>query len=47
MDEAELALREMDRSHKGTLTKEQMYNLMSQNLQTQRDLFKVKKIVFG
>jgi hypothetical protein len=47
LDDAELALREMDKSHRGTLTKDQMYKLMSDNLQTQRELFKVKKVVMG
>jgi hypothetical protein len=47
LDEAELALRKLDKSHKGTLSKEQMYELMSENLQTQRDLFKTKKVVYG
>ena len=47
LDDAELALREMDASHRGTLTKDQMYKLMSDNLQTQRELFKVKKVVMG
>ena len=47
LDDAEMALRRMDKSHKGTLSKEQMYELMSENLRTQRDLFKVKKVVIG
>jgi hypothetical protein len=47
LDDAEMALRNLDRSHKGTLSKEQMYELMADNLQTQRQLFKVKKVVIG
>jgi hypothetical protein len=47
LDDAEMALRNLDRSHKGTLSKDQMYELMSQNLKTQRELFKVKKVVIG
>ena len=47
LDDAEMALRNLDKSHKGTLSKEQMYELMTANLQTQRELFKVKKVVIG
>ena len=47
LGDAEMALRNMDRSHKGTLSKEQMYELMNSNLKTQRDLFKVKRVVTG
>ena len=47
LDDAEMALRALDQSGKGTLSKEQMYKLMNSNLETQRELFKVKKIVMG
>jgi hypothetical protein len=47
LDETELALKTMDKSHIGTLTKDQMYDLMTDNLKTQRELFKVKKVVIG
>ena len=47
LNETELALRTMDKNHKGTLSKDQMYELMTDNLKTQRELFKVKKVVIG
>ena len=47
LDEAELALKNKDNRGQGTLTKEQMYDLMKENLNTQRDLFKMKKVVIG
>ena len=40
-------MKNIDKSKKGYLSKEQVYSLMAENLRTQRDLFKVKKIVFG
>lgn len=47
LDDAELALKNLDQSHKGTLSKEQMYGLMKENLKTQHELFKMKKVVIG
>ena len=47
LDEAELALKALDKSHKGTLTKDEMYKLMQENLSSQRELFKMKKVVMG
>jgi len=47
LDPTESALKSMDKSRKGFLSKEQMYQLMTENLQTQRELFKVKKVVAG
>lgn len=47
LDEAELALREMDKARKGDLSKDQMYKLMSDNLKSQKELFKVKKVLGG
>lgn len=44
LDEAELALKALDKEGKGVLTKEEMYALMQESLDTQRDLFKMKKI---
>jgi hypothetical protein len=35
----------MDKEKKGELSREEVYALMSENLSTQRDLFKMKKIV--
>jgi len=45
LDAAELALKKMDKEKKGELSREEVYALMSENLSTQRDLFKMKKIV--
>ena len=47
LDEAELALKALDKSHRGTLTKDEMYKLMQENLSSQRELFKMKKVVMG
>ena len=47
LDEAEKALRDLDKTGRGTLTNSEMYGLMKENLSTQRELFKVKKIVMG
>ncbi len=47
LDEAELALKNMDSGGKGQLTKDDMYKLMNDNLNTKRDLFKMKKFVIG
>ena len=44
LDKAELALKALDKEGKGTLTKDEMYTLMRQTLETERDLFKMKKI---
>lgn len=47
LDDTEMALKKRDKSRKGFLSKDQMYDLMEENLKTQRDLFKVKKVVAG
>ena len=46
-DEAELALKNMDKGKKGELSKDEMYQLMRENLKTQHSLFKMKKIVMA
>ena len=46
-DEAELALKAMDKGKKGELSKDEMYQLMKENLKTQHSLFKMKKIVMA
>ena len=47
LDDAELALRDMDKSKKGTLSKQQMYSLMQQNIKMTGELTKIKKVVIG
>lgn len=47
LDEAELALKAMDKDGKGTLDRDEMYKLMIDNLGKQRELFQMKKVVFG
>jgi hypothetical protein len=47
LDDTELALKGLDKSGKGTLSKEQMYQLMHQNLAVQKELSGVKKVVYG
>jgi len=47
LDEAELAMRQMDKSHRGYLTNEKVYDLMKDHLATQNKLFKTKKIALG
>ena len=47
LDDAEWALKALDQSRKGTLSKDQMYQLMHQNLGVQKELGKVKKVVIG
>ena len=47
LDDAELALKNMDKDRAGTLSREQMYDLMRDNLKTHTELFKLKKVVIG
>ena len=47
LDEAELAMRNMDASGRGYLTNEKVYKLMQEHVQTQRQLFQFKKIIIG
>ena len=47
LDDAELALRDMDKTKKGTLSKQQMYSLMQQNIKMTGELTKIKKVVIG
>lgn len=47
LDEAELAMRNMDKSGRGFITNEKVYGLMQEHMKTQRDVFKWKKIVVG
>lgn len=47
LDEAELALREMDTSGRGYLTNEKVFGLMTEQLAQRRQLFKLKKVIIG
>lgn len=47
LDEAELALKNMDSKNTGELSKDEMYKLMTENLHKQKELFKMKKVVMG
>lgn len=47
LDDAELALRDMDKTKKGTLSKQQMYSLMQQNINMTGELKKIKKVVIA
>ena len=47
LDEAELALKDMDQTGTGTLSKKQMHSLMEQNLKLKGKLSKIKKLVIG
>lgn len=46
LDAAELAMRDMDKSNRGYLTNDKVYKMMQEQMETQRQLFRVKKIVF-
>jgi len=46
LDDAELAMRDMDKSGRGYLTNEKVYALMQEQLATQKQLFRVKRIMF-
>jgi len=46
-DEAELAMRALDRSNRGHLTNDSVYKLMQEQMAQQRQLFKFKKIMIG
>ena len=48
LDEAELVMRNMDKSGgRGYWTNEQVHSIMLNHMDTQRELFKVKKVVMG
>lgn len=47
LDEAELALKAMDVNKTGEIAKPDLHKLMAENLNTQRELHKMKKVVFG
>jgi len=47
LDEAEQAMRDMDKEGRGHLSNAAVYNMMREQMQMQRDLFKFKKVVAG
>jgi hypothetical protein len=47
LDEAELAMRNLDSSGRGHLTNDSVYKLMQEQMAQQRQLFKFKKIMIG
>jgi len=47
LDEAEQAMRDMDKSGRGFLKNEEVYGMMKDQLQMQKDLFKMKKVIAG
>ncbi len=47
LDEAEKAMRAMDASGKGYLSNDKVYNLMTEHMETQKELFRTKKWVIG
>jgi len=46
LDEAELAMRNMDKSGRGHLSNETVYKMMQEQIKTQQQLFQVKRIMF-
>lgn len=46
LDDAELAMRKLDKSNRGYLTNEKVYEMMKSNIETQNQLFKTRRIVF-
>ncbi len=40
-------MRDMDKTGRGCLTNDKIHDLMTEHLHTQRELFKVKKIIIG
>lgn len=46
LDAAEKAMRNMDDSHRGYLTNEKVYMMMQEHLETQNQLFRVRRIMF-
>lgn len=46
LDETEQAMRDMDKSNRGYLTNEKVYKMMQEQMETQRQLFHVKRMMF-
>ena len=47
LDEAEMALKKIDKEGNGQLTKEELHALMKEHLSTQRELWSLKKMAMG
>ena len=47
LDEAEQAMRNLDKSGRGFLKSEEVYDMMNQHLKMQKDMFKMKKVLGG
>ena len=47
IDEAELAMRNLDKSGRGFLTNDKVFKLMTQQMEQQKQLFRFKKIMIG
>lgn len=47
LDAAEQAMRDMDKSGRGFLTQDKVYELMQQHIKTQNQLFSMKRVVIG
>ena len=47
LDEAEQAMRNLDKSGRGFLKSEEVYDMMNQHLKMQKDMFKMKRVLGG
>jgi hypothetical protein len=47
LDEAEQALRNLDKSGRGFLKTDEVYSIMNDHLKMQKDMFKMKKVIGG
>ena len=45
LDDAEAAMRGMDKSNRGYLTNDKVYQLMKEQIEIQKQLFRVKRVV--
>ena len=46
LNDAEQAMRDMDKSNRGHLTNDKVYNMMQAQLEVQKELFKTRRIMF-
>ena len=47
LDEAEQAMRNLDKSGRGFLKTDEVYSMMNDHLKMQKDMFKMKKVISG
>ena len=47
LDEAEKAMRDLDTEGQGTLTNVEVYKIMKESMNAQRELFKLKRVVIA